>query len=502
MQIIQKVVILLDKFHIEEFVSYLEATNAHLPKKLVEIIDSYGFDQPETDELCERIYGKKDEKTKKNFFQLAHHTLKLTSFLARNYPSYLSHNISKIEVLLRNAKLNEATVLAEYLNDVAEKIEDRNTQLTVLKFLSQFAFLKETKNEAVRYHELMTEISKNELIFNQIYLYIRENLNYKDKKNLSKSLLKNHQEFFKNFENDECFSIKLLANFGGLFTLSFLNDESFYSKETFAEICELEKEMEKNSFVVFPYLEDFIYKIYSVKIQYLLNDIDSEKLLEETNKIIKSSEHVYYWKNFVNIPELFSLGIQTSYYISNNMGMYKKGYYENLSPDVKNQVNFLRKKCEDLIAQPIWNDGYLVKLINLKSFYAGLLLVGSPDDIKKSVKLFEGMLRDYQQISFQKFLDAIFGSLIIGYFSLQEHFEVSETYKRYKKLTADSSTNEENDITINTFYYASQWISTGKKQYQEKLDQTLKRARKNDKLSKTAYMIEDVIQYFKIPIEI
>lgn len=500
MQIIQKVILLLDKYHIDEFIAYLDKTNAHLPKKLVEEIHKHGPDQPDTDVLCKLIYGKNDEKTKKNFFQLAHHTLKLTSFLARNYPSYLAHNIAKIELMLRNGKLSDASTLANYINDVAEKIEDRATQIAVLKYLSQQAFIKEAKNEAIRYHEQLTDVTRNELIFNQIYLYIRENLNFKDKKNLSKSLITNHQEFFKNFETDPNFSIRILSKYGYLYAITFLNDESFYSPETFTAICELEKEVEKNSFVVFPYLEDFIFKVYSLKLQYLFNELDPEKLLEETSKIIKSSEHVYFWKYFINIPELFSLGMQTSYYVSSNMEMYKKGYNESLPHDVKEKISYLKSRCEDLINQPIWAEGYIIKLINVKSFYAALLLLGSKEDLKKSVKLLEGMLREYQQISFQKFLDAIFASLIIGYFSLEEYFEVGETYKRYKKLTADSATLDENDITICAFYYTSQWITSEKKQYAEKLKSTLERAQKSEKLSKTAKMVESLANYYKVPL--
>ncbi len=130
------------------------------------------------------------------------------------------------------------------------------------------------------------------------------------------------------------------------------------------------------------------------------------------------------------------------------------------------------------------------------------MLLGSKADVKKSVELLEDTLISYQQISFQKFLDAIFVSLIIGYFTLEKLDEVMDTFKRYRKLTHDITPNEENDITICAFYYATQWIKSRKKQYADKLEHTLERSRTNDLYITTTEAIEELIKYYNIPCQI
>jgi hypothetical protein len=124
------------------------------------------------------------------------------------------------------------------------------------------------------------------------------------------------------------------------------------------------------------------------------------------------------------------------------------------------------------LKKPLWNEGYIIKLINVRSLYSGLLLLGTKEEIKKATDIIEETLITYQQIPFQKFLDQIFASLAIGYFSLKQYEKVAECYKRYKKSTNGNSVNEENDITICAYYYASQWITTERKQYAEKLYNT------------------------------
>ena len=93
---IQRVILLLDDFHFEEFKLHLKKSNAELPLKLITQIRKDNWEQKESDDLCKNVYGAKDEKSKKKFFQLVHYTFRLTSYLSRNHPSYLTSNISKI----------------------------------------------------------------------------------------------------------------------------------------------------------------------------------------------------------------------------------------------------------------------------------------------------------------------------------------------------------------------------------------------------------------------
>jgi len=95
---------------------------------------------------------------------------------------------------------------------------------------------------------------------------------------------------------------------------------------------------------------------------------------------------------------------------------------------------FLKQKLEAELAKNIWNEGeYIIKLINLKCFYAAILLAGNEADKHKSIKIIEDTLVSYQQIPFQKFLDGMFVTLIMGYFTLKQYEKAITTYKRYKK---------------------------------------------------------------------
>src|SRR6218665_4190211 len=115
---IQKVILLLDDHHFDEFKNHLKDSNAELPLKLITQIRKDGWDQKESDTLCKAVYGAKDEKSKKKFFQLVHYTFRLTSYLSRNHPSYLHHNISLIEQYINRGELDEANKIAEILLDI------------------------------------------------------------------------------------------------------------------------------------------------------------------------------------------------------------------------------------------------------------------------------------------------------------------------------------------------------------------------------------------------
>ena len=77
---IQKVILLLDDFHFEEFKLHLKRSNAELPLKLILQIRKDAWNQQESDDVCKDVYGSKDEKSKKKFFQLVHYTFRLTCF--------------------------------------------------------------------------------------------------------------------------------------------------------------------------------------------------------------------------------------------------------------------------------------------------------------------------------------------------------------------------------------------------------------------------------------
>ena len=131
--------------------------------------------------------------------------------------------------------------------------------------------------------------------------------------------------------------------------------------------------------------------------------------------------------------------------------------------------------------------------------YSAILLTGDTADKNKSIKILEDTLVSYQQIPFQKFLDGMFVALIMGYFSLEQYDKVISTYKRYKKITSDQIVVKENDLTIDSYYFTSQYLTNQRKQYTEKLKVTLDNS--NDFVH-VRLLIAELISYYKIPVKL
>lgn len=497
---IQKHILLLNDFHFNEFSTHLRVIKAELSYKLINEIRNFAWEQPDTDKLCTRIYGDHEEKTKKKFLQLTHHTLKLSSFLSRNYPSYLKHNLMLIEEKINIGERERANTIAEYLADISEKIEDFTTNIGALKFLAQQSFLIESKEE-VKYHRRIAELIEYERCRNEIYLILRENLHFKRKENLViGERLKSKGSEFNKYIDHPCFSVSILARFGKYYELSFLNKSEFFDKETIDGLNKIERDLNNNSFVIFPFLDDAMFKVMGLKLQYMVNKLDSQGMMKESSLMIEESSHLKFWHSYVNLPEIFAIAIQATYYISNYGETFKENHYRDLPDDVKKNINHLKARLVHEMEKPLWNDGYIIKLINVRSLYSGLLLLGTRDEVVRATDLIEETLITFQQIPFQKFLDQIFASLAIGYFSLKQYEKVAECYKRYKKSTAGNTVNEENDLTINAYYYASQWITTERKQYADKLYGTFEVTVGRDNLVHVGKLVMSIMTYFSIPV--
>jgi hypothetical protein len=494
---IQKQVLLLSDFHFKEFSEYLQNTNADLPYRLITTIRKLKT-QPESEELCKLIYGDDAEKTRKKFLQLTHHTFKLSGFLSRNYPNYLKHNLQIIEELLSKGDKKKANELADWLVDVAEKIEDYTTLIEVNKFLAQQAFISESK-DANKYHKKVNEFIVLEQIKNSIYTYLREHLFFKGKDSISKSQVNKDLEFFDNYVNHASNSINLLARFGKYYELSFLNHPDFFKKETLAGLDELEKDLLNNAHVCFHYLDDLYFKILGQRLQHDLNSTNTAAVYTELKKMNAISSFLKYWKSYINIPELFSISIQTSHYMSAYGNVFRDDYHNKLPNDIKENLSFLKRKLEEILSNDIWDDGHIIKLINVKCFYAAVLLTGDDKDKNKSIKLLEDTLISYQQIPFQKFLDGIFVTLIMGYFSTGQYEKLITSYKRYKKTTSEQIVVKENDLTIDAYYFVAQYLSNKRNQYVEKLKATYDEA---EAFANVRQLLKELTSYYKIPVSL
>lgn len=495
---IQKQVLLLSEFHYKEFSEYLLNTNADLPHKLITTIRQ-SKKHHESDELCKLIYGDSAEKTKKKFLQLTHHTFKLSGFLSRNYPNYLKHNLQTIEELLSKGEKQKANDIAEWLSDVAEKIEDYTTLIEVTKFFAQQCFITESK-DAHKYHKMVKEYIELEQIKNSIYLYLRENLFFKGKENISKSQANKDLAFFNQYTDHESNSINILARFGKYYELSFLSHPNFFKQETISELDDLERDFLNNAHVCFHYLDDMYFKILGLRLQLDVNNNNTESMLQEVKKMNSISSFLKYWRSYINIPEIFSFSVQASHYMSSYAFIFRDDYHKTLPNDIKENMLYLKQKLESELAKNIWDDGeYIIKLINLKCFYSAILLTGDNNDKTKSVKILEDTLVSYQQIPFQKFLDGMFVALIMGYFSLNQYDKVISSYKRYKKITSDQIVVKENDLTIDAYYFTAQYLTNQRKQYIEKLKATFDEA---SDFEHVRALIAELVKYYNIPVKL
>jgi len=494
---IQKQVLLLSDFHYKEFADYLLDTNSELPYKLISSIKKTKV-QPESDGLCKLIYGDAEEKTRKKFLQLTHHTFKLSAFLSRNYPNYLKHNLQLIEEFLAKGQKQRANDLAEWLTDVAEKIEDYTTLVEVYKFLAQQAFITESK-DSNKYHKKVDEYLLLEQTKNSLYAYLREHLFFKGKENISKSQVNKDLAFFDKYVNHESNSISILARFGKYYELSFLGHSDFFKKETEQELDNLERDFLNNSFVCYHYLDDMYFKILGQRLQHKVNTTNTEAMLSEVKKMNGISSFLKYWKSYINIPELFSISVQVSHYMSAYGYVFRDDYIKQLPRDVNENISYLKAKLEEILSKDIWEDGHIIKFINVRCFYSAILLTGDERDKNKSVKILEDTLVSYQQIPFQKFLDGIFVALIIGYFSLKEYEKVITTYKRYKKITSEQIVIKENDLTIDAYYFAAQYLTNQRKQYTEKLKATYEESGAYKHIQN---LIKELVSYYKIPMQL
>lgn len=499
MLIIEKVIKLLDDFHYDLFRDHVKniSLRSFYPLALVDVINRDPQVEQDSTDLCKEVYGEDDEKTKKKFFQLAHYTFKLTAHLAKNYPDYLQSNISKIQYLFNTGKLNEASNLAQLTLDVAEKIEDYNTEIKMLNLLIQREVLLESAKQSKKYHARIRTLLGYQNAINDVFDHLHTHFRAKGKPPQGGDL-NQLLEPFARYRGSERYGLQILSRFCMVFGLYYLNDDNFYKPEAFVELEQLENAIEKNSYIVMPYLFTMGHRISFWKLKYLLRELKTDKILEEANHLIEESKGVQYWNSFVNVPELFSVAVQTSHYVSHYMTSYQKDHLTRMPDNVIKAIGELKIVCEDFLNNKVLEETATLRYINYSTYYSALLLLGNEADVKKAIELLERILIMYQQFPFHWFLDSIYFNLIYCSFCLKDFEKVNDYYKRYKKATKGKAVNPENDLCLHGFYYAAKWLETKRNQYVKKLKDILIQTEKPN-LKQTNYLIITMIDYFEIP---
>lgn len=500
---IQKVVKLMSPFHKEEFMNHLREVKASIPLKLVESIDDSLTQQVSSDDLCQMVYGRNDSQTRKSFNQLASHTFRLTAYLSRNYPSYLIHNISRIEEYINSARVKEANILAEILLDIAEKTEDLQTQILVLRFFGQQAHMQKSQSEVVRYTSRIGEIIQMEATFNEISLYLRKNFNISVKDDSVLKSLDNHFGYFRAYHTHECHKIRILSKFANFYLLYYYRPTEYLTERIQQDLEDFDDEISKYGVVVFPFMEDMYSKFMFYKLNLSTTDLSSKEGKNEYQKLLVHNRFLKFWQNYVNIPELYAITIKSTYYLSRYHSINHREDFRQVIPlDDRQDIARLAARCEELVQKDIWEPDHINDLIHFRLAWSALLLLGERNDIRKGVDNLEKLMTTYQQITFSESMDSIFICLMIGYFAMDDYKTCVDTFKRYIKLSKGRIVNSENDLEIHTYYYVSQWISSERKQYLRKIQENYQRAGQHNSRKVIQQTILEMVQYFNIPVSL
>ena len=497
---IQKLVKLLDDWHLTEFKAYLTEVKANIPLRLIESISDSLSNPQSPDELCLAVYGRNDHQTRKSFNQLASHTVRLSAFLSKNYPNYLLHNVSRIEKLINLGKLEDANMLSDCLLDIAERIGDFNTRILTHKFLAQQANLYKAQSETIRHYTKINELIANEQIVNHLYLYSRQHFNVSIKDDSVLKSLDKHFEFFKNYHSHPEPIISLLSRYFTFFVMYYYRPTEYLLEQTQQDISLFDEDIQKNNLITLPFMEDIYSKFLFYKLNLSTTDLSSKDGKAEYQKLLQNNKFLKFWQNYVNMPELYAITIKSTFYLTRYHSInHRSDFLEVLPTEDRLDIARLTARCEELVQLDIWEPDHVNDLIHFKLTWSALLLLGEREDIKRGVDNLEKLMTTYQQITFSESMDSIFICLMLGYFALNNYKMCVETFKRYVKLSKGRVVNAENDLEIHSYYYAAQWLSTGRKQYINKINENYQRAGLHNSHQVIQRTILELVSYFNIP---
>jgi hypothetical protein len=499
---IQKLVKLLDDYHLNKFMLFLESSNANLPLKLVKLFNKDLLSDLSNERLCYLIYGNTEKKTRQSFSQLASYTFKLSAAISRNFPSYLYHNINRLQILINEGKLHEANALAEMVLDIAEKIEDFAMQAAIYKFLAHQALLYKDYHGNIRYHRLADEVLSYEKTLNFIYLYLRTNfiINIKDDSKLSE--LDKHINEFEHFYNHPKKSIQIASRYAVIFILYFYKSSEFKTLENRNKLELLMSEIEKNSHIVFPFLDDIKIKTSYFMLNFPGIDLNDKEIKRQFKELINYGSHADFWQNYVNIPELQTIIVKATHYISKyHYHTFKLNYAEILEPADRKDIEQIIERCKVLIKKDIWEPNHVNDLVSLRMVLSAHLLCLDSSYYQEGIDNLEKLMITYQQVAFSASIDSIIAMLMVGYFALKQYEKCIDTYKRYIKLASGRVLNADNDATIHFYYYSAQWLLSRRNQYVLKIKELYEKIKDNESMIGSRKMIESIAAYFHLPDE-
>jgi hypothetical protein len=469
---VQKLVYLLNDSYFRELSLHLENIKAALPLKMIHAVRAKLPDFHTPDELCKAVYGSAEEAERKKFNQLSSHTLRLTEFLAINFPRYLHPNILTIQDSIYEGNWEHALQRAEMLLSIADKIDDFKCQILCCKLLAERSFSERDIPAGFRYDARILVAIENEKELAVIQSKIRQTLNVE--RRIDPSVITEVKALLKSYHNHDKASIRILSLFGYLRVIFLHELRTFESIEGSPLIDQVTKELTNHPHVILPFLADIKGHLLFMQLNSGLHAIDSK---ERKNLFAELKEHYRFHKaksGTLSPGQLHLMAVQSTHFFTLYHHLVNRKDYAALMPPKQ------REELDELLATL---QGYLdlppearlpdYQKRSLWMLYGAMLIISGGKTIKRGIAELEALLTAYQQVNLASSTDSIFLALMIGYFSIEDYDGCANTFKRFTKIKNSKTVYEGNDIKIHAYYYLSQFLSSNRAQYIVKMKELI-----------------------------
>jgi hypothetical protein len=465
---IQKLIFLLTDFHYVELTAHFKRMKAALPLKMVNAIRRKLPDFHSPDELCRVVYGNSEDASKKKFNQLSSHTLRLSEHLAVNYQCYLHTRINDIQVLVNEGKWEQSVFLAEVLLNIAEKIEDYKCQLLCCKFLAERSFSIRDYTTGFKYDKRAQEALQLEDTVTQLLSKIRGAL-FSEKRLTQQGLQELKEEFKTFFVHEKC-NLRILGMFYYLRLLFYYELRQFDSGEALPVIEMLSKELHNYPYVILPFMTDVKGMLIYMQLNSGLYSIEAKERKKLFSDLKEHYKHKKVQSGNLSTGELNLMAIESTQFLSKYHHLVGlKDYGERISVEDRRDLNALLAKLRGYLSLPVHSALPDFQVRSLRMLFGAMLIISGGKDVKAGLFELESMLVAYQQVNLGPSTDSIFLSLMVGYFALKDYDTCATTFKRFTKVKAGKIVYAGNDLKIHGYYYLSQYLFSGKKQYVEKM---------------------------------
>lgn len=494
---IQKLIFLLSDFHCNHFYTFLEESNAALPLQLCHSIKSRLPDFHSAEQLTESIYGNSSEQNKLKFNQLTTYTFKLSYHLALHYPNYLAHNVSTCQELINNGQVEKAEFVAEVTLDVANKIGDYTTQISILEIQLQLSSIFKSTKEIDKTVVYLNQALQHKLLLTEL---ITQNAQYNTLSTEEKTdLIKKTQSLLDHPEKP----IMLVASYIWLRNKYKDNTIDFYNSENQKILVNTIREFNNSSFIVLPYLFDLKSKLFFIKLNTSFINLDKSEDKKELQAHHKHFKQIAYWDYLQNGAELSHTIVKTNFYMVKFIHLgYRHDFYQYFTPKSLQEVEELIDTCLTLKLKYKNNKRFIPDLIRINIVLSTLQLITGPKlQLDKGLLNLEDILFTYQQVNFSGSTNTIFMLLMQGYFAKKDFEQCVKTYLRYNKNIKGKPTYKGNEFVINRYYYLAKWHINPKPIYLNSIDDIVESFKDTNSYNKVCNIWNEIIDYFNLPIE-